>query len=177
MASNDEGQGSGDCDDVYRAADEFFSLTNDQPMLLLGPPMASGTETDTQTGAETETDAETETGAASGSGAGVELKAKRQLVPNKLRTTRLVVTEMGHDIFEPLASEEARSCYNNEIGCIVRTTATINNEKLNKIDNMRPSLLKKLHQIFLFRGRNEKDYKDPDKDGNEEDKQTRHDQV
>ena len=29
---------------------------------------------------------------------------------------------------------------------------------------MRPSLLKKLHQIFLFLGRNEKDYKDPDKD-------------
>ena len=29
---------------------------------------------------------------------------------------------------------------------------------------MRPSLLKKLHQIFLFPGRNEKDYKDPDND-------------
>ena len=26
MASNDEGQGSGDCDDVYRAADEFLSI-------------------------------------------------------------------------------------------------------------------------------------------------------
>ena len=79
MTSNDEGQGSGDCDDVYRAADEFFSLTGDQQMLLLGPPVASGTETDTQTGAETETGAEiqtgietgAETGAASGSGAGV----------------------------------------------------------------------------------------------------------
>ena len=47
MASNNEGQGSGDCDDVYRAADEFFSLNDDQPMLLLGPPVASGTETDT----------------------------------------------------------------------------------------------------------------------------------
>ena len=42
MASNDEGQGSGDCDDVYRAADEFFSLTDDQQMLLLGPQLASG---------------------------------------------------------------------------------------------------------------------------------------
>ena len=29
---------------------------------------------------------------------------------------------------------------------------------------MRSSLLKKFHQIFLFPGRNEKDYKDPDKD-------------
>ena len=87
MASNDEGQGSGDCDDVYGAADEFFSLADDQPMLLLGPPVASGTKTDTQTGAETETGTETqtgigtgaeiETGAASGSGAGVEPKAKR----------------------------------------------------------------------------------------------------
>ena len=49
MARNDEGQGSGDCDNVYRAADEFFSLADDQPMLLLGPPVASGIETDTQT--------------------------------------------------------------------------------------------------------------------------------
>ena len=55
MASNDEGQGSGDCDDAYRAADEFFSFTDDQQMLLPGPPVASGTETDTQTGAETDT--------------------------------------------------------------------------------------------------------------------------
>ena len=93
MASNDEGQGSGDCDDVYRAADEFFSFTDDQQMLLLGPPVASGTETDTQTGAETET------GAASGSGAGVEPKAKRQRLPNKLRTTRLVVTEVDDNNF------------------------------------------------------------------------------
>ena len=53
MPSNDEGQGSGDCDDVYRAADKFLSIADDQPMLLLGPPVASGTETDTQTGAET----------------------------------------------------------------------------------------------------------------------------
>ena len=55
-----------------------------------------------------------------------------------------------------------RACYDNQIGCIIRTTTTINDEKLNKIDNMRPSLLKKLHQIFLFPGRNEKDYKDKD---------------
>ena len=109
MASNDEGQGSGDCDDVYRAADEFFSLTDDQPMLLLGPPVASGTETDTQTGAKTETGAET--GAASGSGAGVEPKTKRQRVPNKLRTTRLVVTEVDDGNFEPTAPDEARACY------------------------------------------------------------------
>ena len=37
-------------------------------------------------------------------------------------------------------------------------------EKLQKIENMRSSLQKKFHQIFLFPGRNEKDYEDPDKD-------------
>ena len=76
MASNDEGQGSGDRDDVYRAADEFLSLAGDQPMLLLGPPVASGTETDTHTGAETETGAEIqtgiETGAETGAASGAE---------------------------------------------------------------------------------------------------------
>ena len=172
MASNKEAQGSGDCDDVYRAADKFFSLTDDQPMLLLGPPVASGTETDTQTGAETETGAEiqtgietsAETGAASGSGSGVAPKAKRQRVPNKLRTTRMVVTEVDNGNFEPKAPEEARACYDNQIGCIIRTTATINDEKLKKIENMRSSLLKKFHRIFLFPGWNEKDYEDPDED-------------
>ena len=127
-------------------------------MLLLGPPVASGTETDMQTGAETETGAEiqtgietsAETGAASGSGAGVEPKAKRQRLPNKFGTTRLVLTEVDDGIFEPKAPEEARRCYGNQIGCIVRTTATINDEKF--------------HQIFLFPGRNEKDYEDPDED-------------
>ena len=150
MASNDEGQGSGDCDDVYRAADEFFSLADETET-------GAETKTGIETGAQTETGTET-------SGAGVEPKAKRQQLPNKLRTTRLVLTKVDDGIFEPKASEEARSCYGNQIGCIVRTTTTINDEKLQKIENMRSSLLKKFHQIFLFPGRNEKDYKDPDKD-------------
>ena len=104
---------SNDCDDVYRATDEFFGLTDDQPMLLLGPPVASGTEADTQAGAETEIGTEIQTGietgaetdAASGSGAGVERKTKRQRVPNKLRTTRVVVTEVDDDNFEPTTPE------------------------------------------------------------------------
>ena len=76
----------------------------------------------------------------------------------------MLVTEVDDGNFEPNAPEEACTCYRNQIGCIIQTTATINDEKLQKIDNMRPSLLRKLHQIFLFPGRNEKDYKDPDKD-------------
>ena len=110
----------------------------------------------TKTDAEIQTGIETgiETGAASGSGAGVEPKAKRQRVSNKLRTTRLVVTSVDDDNFDPTTPEEAPACYDNQIGCIVQTTATINDEKLQKIENMRSSLLKKFHQIFLFPGRN-----------------------
>ena len=95
MASNDEGQGSGDCDNVYLAAEEFLREADDQGLMLLGPPVTSEIETDIETGAETETGietgAQTETGAET-SGAGIEPKANRQRLPNKLRTTRLVVT-------------------------------------------------------------------------------------
>ena len=73
-----------------------------------------------------------------------------------------MVTEVDDRNFEPNAPEEARACYGNQIGCIIWTTATINIEKLQKIENMRSSLLKKFHQIFLFSGPNEKDYEDPD---------------
>ena len=80
MASNDEGQGSGDCDDVYRAADEFFSFTDDQQMLLLGPPVASGTETDKQTDAETEIGAETQTGIETGAETETDATSGAELV-------------------------------------------------------------------------------------------------
>ena len=148
---------------------------------MLGPPVTSETQTDietdteSETGAETEigieTGAETETGIETGaktetgietgaetetgtetSRACIEPKAKRRRLPNKLRTTRLVVTEVDDGNFEPTALEEARACYDNQVGCIIRTTSTINDAKLKKIDNMRPSLLKKLDQIFLFMG-------------------------
>ena len=109
-----------------------------------------------QTGDETETGAET-------SGVSLEPKAKRPRRLNQLMTTRLVATEMDDDIFEPTAPEEAQSCYDNQIGYIIRTTATINDVKLKKIDNMRPSLLWKMQQVFLFPGRDEKEYKNPDK--------------
>ena len=97
MASNDEGHGSGDYDNVYLVADKFLREAGDQWLMLLGPPVTSEIETDIETGAETET------GAASGSGAVVESKAKRQQLPNKLRPPRLVVTGGDDGIFEPKA--------------------------------------------------------------------------
>ena len=124
MASNDEGQGSGDYDNVYLAAEEFLREADDQQLMSLGPPVTSETKTDIETVTETKTDAETETCAetqtsietgaetetdvASGSGAGVESKAKRRRLPNKLKTTRLVVTEVDDGNFEPTTPEEAR---------------------------------------------------------------------
>ena len=76
MASNDEGQGSGDCDDVYLAADELLNLADDQRLLLLGPPVSYETniETDAESGVETETGAETDIK----TGKAIEPKLKRR---------------------------------------------------------------------------------------------------
>jgi hypothetical protein len=57
MASDDEGQGSGDCN-VYEVANAYLNLLDEQ-WLLQGPTVPSETETDMETGAETETSAET----------------------------------------------------------------------------------------------------------------------
>ena len=71
---------------------------------------------------------------------------------------------MDSDNFEPKESAEARACYDYQIGYILRATATINDEKLKKIPNMKHSLLTKLHQGFLFPGWDEIKYTDPEKD-------------
>ena len=66
--------------------------------------------------------------------------------------------------FEPKEPTEARACYGNQIGYILGATATIKDDKLKKIPNMEHSLLRKLHQGFLFPGQDEIKYTDPDKD-------------
>ena len=133
MASNDEGHGSRDCN-VYAAADAYLNLLEEQ-RFLQGPPVTSETETDIKTSAETGI----ETGEA-----GIELKPKRIRCPNQLITTRLVVTEMNFGNLEPKLHVEVHARYDNQIGCILQTTATINDEKLTKIPDME-SLLTKLH--------------------------------
>ena len=62
---------------------------------------------------------------------------------------------------EPTAPVEARKCWGNQLGCILRETANINDERLRQIPHMENMLLKKLHKRFLFPGWNEKEYKDP----------------
>lgn len=56
---------------------------------------------------------------------------------------------------EPTELEKARKCYGNQLGCIVRETANINDEKLKKIAHMEQTLLTKLHNRFMFPGRYE----------------------
>ena len=118
MASNDEGQGSGDCDDVYLAVDESLNLVDDQRLLFLGPPVTS--ETDIEPGAETgvETDTGTKTGTETSKLASMEPKPKRIRRPNHLNTTRLVVMEVDDGDFEPKEPAEVRACYDNQVGCI-----------------------------------------------------------
>ena len=57
MASNDEAQGSGDCDDVYMAEGKYLNLVDEQRLMLLGPPFTS--ETDIETGTETSVETQT----------------------------------------------------------------------------------------------------------------------
>ena len=76
MASNDEGQGSGDCDDVYLEAHEYLSLVNDQRLLLLGPPVSFETELETDAETSVETQTCTETGTKTGKT--IEPKSKRR---------------------------------------------------------------------------------------------------
>jgi hypothetical protein len=63
--------------------------------------------------------------------------------------------------FEPTEPAKVHMCYDNQVGCILRETAPINDEKLKKIQNMEHPLLKKLHQRFLFPGRDEIKYTRP----------------
>ena len=61
-------------------------------------------------------------------------KHKKQRIrkPNKLGIGRLVVTKMAPGKFEPLESEEPRKCYGNQLGCILRECASINDDDLRR---------------------------------------------
>jgi hypothetical protein len=57
-------------------------------------------------------------------------KPKRAWKPNKLGTRKIVVTAMHEGKFEPSEPEDARACYDNQLGCILRETASINDVNL-----------------------------------------------
>ena len=148
--------GSARLEDPIEAANHYFDYLDEHQMGLHGG--GSGTNPDTGTGTGTDTTPETGNDAVV---AGKAPKKKRTRRPNELGIGQIVVTEMHPKKLEPTAPEEARSCWGNQLGCILRETANINDEKLKKIPHMEHMLLKKLHNRFLFPGRDEGKYKEP----------------
>ena len=161
MANNDEAGGSGNPEDVYEEAHAFFDYldarrSSQDPLVTaeggsLADQDIDNDTTGTDTGADTSNDA--------GELDGKQPESKRVRRPNQLGIGRLVVTAVHPGTFEPSEPKEARSCYGNQIGCILRETASINDEALRKVPNMEHFLLTKLHRRFLFPGRD--DSKEP----------------
>ena len=58
--------------------------------------------------------------------------------------------------FEPIAPDEPRKCYGNQVGCILRETASINDNDLRKKPHLEHLLLTKLHKRFQFPGRDDR---------------------
>ena len=75
--------------------------------------------------------------------------------PNKIGTEKLLVTEVHPAKFEPVAPAEVCKCYGNQVGCILRESASINAYDLMSIPNMEHLLLTKLHSRFKFPNRDE----------------------
>jgi hypothetical protein len=156
MSSHDEAGGSArlDEEDPIEAANHYFDYLDEHQMGVHGG--GSGTNPDTDTGISTGTGTDTtpETGN-DAVVAGKAPKQKRTRKPNELGIGQIVVTEMHRKKLEPTAPEEARKKWGNQLGCILRETANINDEKLKKIPHMEHMLLKKLHNRFLLPGRTE----------------------
>ena len=153
MSTDAEVGGSARLADPIEAANHYFDYLDEHQMGLHGG--GSGTNPDTDTGTGTGTDTTPETGN-DVVVAGKAPKQKRSRRPNELGIKQFVVTEMHPKKLELTEPEEARWCWGNQLGCILRETANINDERLRQIPHMENMLLKKLHNRFLFPSRNEK---------------------
>ena len=144
--------GSAHLENPIEAPNHYFDYLDEHQMGLHGG--SSGTDatphTDTDTTPKTGNDALL---------AGKAPKKKRTQRRNELGIGQIVVTEMHPKKLEPMALDEACSCWGNQLGCILRETTNINDERLRKIPYMENMLLKKLHNRFLFPGHNEKNMK------------------
>ena len=149
-------------EDPIEAENQYFDYLDEHQMGLHGGSSGMNPNTDADTGTSTGTGTDTtpETGN-DAVVAGKAPKRKRARIPNELRIRQIVVTEMHPKKLEPTAPEDARSCWGNQLGCILMETANINDERLRQIPHMEHMLLKKLHNRFLFPGRNEGEYKEP----------------
>ena len=143
MSNNEEtGPSDQDADEMdYEGEQEYLDYLTAKQGLQVG--LDDGTDADIDTdgtgtdgGAETggEGTGEEDTG---GEGTGADAatekrKHKKQRIrkPNKLGIGRLVITKMAPGKFGPLEPEEPRKCYGNQVGCILRECASINDDEL-----------------------------------------------
>ena len=153
--SEETGPSNQDADEMdYEGEQEYLDYLTAKQGLQVG--LDDGTDADIDTDSAgtdggTETGGEGTGGEGTGSNAATEKrKHKKQRIrkPNKVGIGRLVITKVAPGKFEPLEPEEPRKCYGNQLGCILRECASINNDDLRGKENLKHLLLTKLHKRF-----------------------------
>ena len=156
MANNDEAGGSG--------GKTFWELSQEmeeQPHLYedaafpTDPETTDGTAEEDPTDATTDgaaEDATTDDGGARTDGSQPKRQRKDRR-PTVLRTLKEEVTEVDSD-GNPTAPERIVKGYSLQLGCILRSTVSINTENLRHPDrgNLRNLLFTKLHERYKFLG-------------------------
>src|ERR1041384_3268823 len=157
MSTNDEA-GADEDFDYHQRKHDFLDHMCSQ-LRVEGPNGVSATDAEVESDNTPDSTDGTDTGATDTGGAEAANepanKKERVRKPNKLGTDKLLVTEVHPGKFEPIAPAEARKCYGNQVGCILRETASINDYDLRSIANMEHLLLTKLHNRFKFPDRDE----------------------
>ena len=154
MANNDEAGGSGG-----KAFWELSQEMEEQPHLYedaafpTDPETTDGTAEDDPTDATTDgaaEDATTDDGGARTDGSQPKRQRKDRR-PTVLRTLKEEVTEVDSD-GNPTAPERIVKGYSLQLGCILRSTVSINTENLRHPDrgNLRNLLFTKLHERYKF---------------------------
>ena len=154
MAHNDEAGGSGG-----KAFWELSQEMEEQPHLYedaafpTDPETTDGTAEDDPTDATTDgaaEDATTDDGGARTDGSQPKRQRKDRR-PTVLRTLKEEVTEVDSN-GNPTAPERIVKGYSLQLGCIVRSTVSINTENLRHPDrgNLRNLLFTKLHERYKF---------------------------
>ena len=154
MAHNDEAGGSGS-----KAFWELSQEMEEQPHLYeaaafpTDPETTDGAAEDDHTDATTDgaaEDATTDDGGARTDGSQPKRQRKDRR-PTVLRTLKEEVTEVDSD-GNPTAPERIVKGYSLQLGCILRSTVSINTENLRHPDrgNLRNLLFTKLHERYKF---------------------------
>ena len=154
MAHNDEAGGSGG-----KAFWELSQEMEEQPHLYedaafpTDPETTDGTAEDDPTDATTDgaaEDATTDDGGARTDGSQPKRQRKDRR-PNVLGTVKEEVTEVNSD-GHPTAPKQVVKGYSLQLGCILRSTVSINTENLRHKDrgNLRNLLFTKLHERYKF---------------------------